>query len=225
MELSADTPVTIEGCIDGWTWCDVIANGERGWVPGTYLQEEYSGERVYVIDYGSRVGIPVVSFSLGLYWSSHYHNRPFYGQRQQWESRAIRPHAPSRPTGVAASRPVEQHPSTSTSTSTQERRAPTPTAAPASAPRATTTTEREAPRTERPTEQRPPMQARPEAQPARSDAAAQMRPTKTPEAAPQQQQHPMPKTQESRKAEPPRAKDEPRKSEKPEKEKDNGGRK
>ena len=216
MELSADTPVTIEGCIDGWAWCDVIADGERGWVPGTYLQEEYSGQRVYVIDYGSRIGIPVVSFSLGLYWNSHYQNRPFYSQRQRWESRAIRPHAPPRPTGVAASRPVEQRPSTTT----QERRAPTPTAAPAPAPKATTTTQREAPRSERSTEQRAPMQARPESQPARSDAAAQMRPTRTPQAEPQQQQRPMPKAQESKKAEPPKAKDEPKK---PEKEKDNGG--
>src|ERR1700756_2636520 len=77
-ELAAGTPVSIQGCVDGWTWCDVVASGEYGWVPGTFLAEDYGGQRVIVLDYGARIGIPVVSFSLGAYWDRHYHNRPFY---------------------------------------------------------------------------------------------------------------------------------------------------
>lgn len=109
-ELAAGTEVSIEGCIDGWTWCDVIAGDDRGWVAGSFLEEEYENQRVIVTDYGPRIGIPVVTFSLGTYWDRHYHNRPWYGERQRWESRHIRPHAPPRP-AVAASRgrPLNEH--------------------------------------------------------------------------------------------------------------------
>jgi len=44
-ELSAGTTVSVEGCIAGWTWCDVVvSNGDRGWVPGTFLEEIYGGK-------------------------------------------------------------------------------------------------------------------------------------------------------------------------------------
>jgi len=84
VELRAGTPVSIQGCIDGWTWCDVSVGDDAGWVPGTFLEEDYGGQRVVVIDYGPRIGIPVVAFSLGVYWDHHYHSRPFYAQRQEW---------------------------------------------------------------------------------------------------------------------------------------------
>jgi uncharacterized protein YraI len=113
VELRAGTPVSIQGCIQGWTWCDVVAGPDRGWVPGTFLEEDYGGQRVVVIDYGPRIGIPVVAFSLGVYWDSHYHNRPFYAQRQEWSSRSIAPHAPPRPTGAAATA-TRQAPATTT---------------------------------------------------------------------------------------------------------------
>jgi len=103
VELRAGTPVSIHGCIDGWTWCDVSVGDDAGWVPGTFLEEDYGGQRVVVVDYGPRIGIPVVAFSLGVYWDRHYHNRPFYAQRQEWTARSITPHAPPRPTGVAVS--------------------------------------------------------------------------------------------------------------------------
>lgn len=101
-ELAAGTPVSIQGCINGWTWCDVVVGAERGWVPGTFLEEDYGGQRVVVIDYGPRIGIPVVSFSLGLYWDQHYHNRPFYTQREQWVTKAIAPSQPPRPAKAMA---------------------------------------------------------------------------------------------------------------------------
>src|SRR5258706_3102336 len=84
IELAAGTPVSIQGCINGWTWCDIVVGADRGWVPGTFLEEDYGGQRVVVIDYGPRIGIPIVGFSLGVYWNQHYHNRPFYSQREQW---------------------------------------------------------------------------------------------------------------------------------------------
>jgi len=117
-ELNAGTPVSIQGCINGWLWCDVIAGADRGWVPGTFLEEDYGGQRVVVIDYGPRIGIPVVNFSLGLYWDQHYHNRPFYTQREQWVSRAIQPSQPQRPAkAVAGATPQQQRAATTTTQS------------------------------------------------------------------------------------------------------------
>jgi uncharacterized protein YraI len=103
-ELSAGTPVMIEGCIDGWTWCDVEVGADRGWVPGTFLEEYFGGEPVVLIDYGPRIGIPVVTFSVNVYWDKYYHSRPFYTQRETFVSRSIQPRAPQRPSATAVAR-------------------------------------------------------------------------------------------------------------------------
>ncbi len=87
--LSAGTSVAINGCVDGWSWCDVSAQDNRGWIAGNFLQEEYQGQRVFVPEYGVRIGIPIVSFVFGTYWSEHYRNRSWYGQRQHWSQ--VRP--------------------------------------------------------------------------------------------------------------------------------------
>lgn len=105
--LEAGTPVAIQGCIDGWTWCDVVADEDRGWVPGTFLEEQIGGRPLVIIDAGARIGIPIVSFSIGTYWDRHYHNRPFYSQRSRFESFRISAHhsAPPRPTRIVAAAP------------------------------------------------------------------------------------------------------------------------
>lgn len=198
VELRAGTPVSIQGCIEGWSWCDVVVGPDRGWVPGTFLEESYGGQRVVVIDYGPRIGIPVVAFSLGVYWDRHYHNRPFYAQRQEWTSRSITPHAPPRPTGVASTA-TPQAPATTTRD--QQRTPPTTTATtPATAPTGSARTmpaqpasepdrrtgsanaERHEPKAER----APAPMAQPESRPATpSDAAPQLKPpAEPPKAAP-----------------------------------------
>ncbi|HEX5122458.1 MAG TPA: SH3 domain-containing protein [Rhodanobacteraceae bacterium] len=97
--LPAGAPVAIQGCVQGWTWCDVIAGYNRGWVAGTYLQEAYGGNPVIVTDYGASIGIPVVAFSIGAYWGHYYRDRPWYHDRVRWEHQRWGYRAPPRPTG------------------------------------------------------------------------------------------------------------------------------
>lgn len=98
-ELPAGTPVAIQGCLEGWTWCDVITMGTRGWVAGTFVQYTYESQPVIVADYGPRIGIPIVAFSIGMYWDHYYRDRPFYRDRDRWYSRPIESRPPPRPPG------------------------------------------------------------------------------------------------------------------------------
>jgi uncharacterized protein YraI len=82
--LGAGTPVAIQGCVDGWSWCDVASGNNRGWVAGNFLQEEYQGQRVLVPSYGVQIGIPIVAFVFGSYWDDHYRNRSWYHDRDRW---------------------------------------------------------------------------------------------------------------------------------------------
>jgi uncharacterized protein YraI len=98
-QLPPGTAVAIQGCTEGWGWCDVITVGLRGWVPATYVQYTYQSQPVYVADYGARIGIPIVAFSIGAYWGSYYSNRPFYRNRDYWYGRPYAPRPPPRPPG------------------------------------------------------------------------------------------------------------------------------
>ncbi|SFS02156.1 Uncharacterized conserved protein YraI [Dyella sp. OK004] len=97
------TNVSIQGCTEGFAWCDVVTMGTRGWVSGGYIQYTYQDQRVVVQDYGARIGIPVISFVIGSYWGSYYQDRPFYRQRDYWYHRPwpshhrppVRPRPPS----------------------------------------------------------------------------------------------------------------------------------
>jgi hypothetical protein len=44
----------------------------------------YQNNRVAIIEYGSRLGLPVVAFSLPAYWDAHYRGRPWYRERDVW---------------------------------------------------------------------------------------------------------------------------------------------
>ena len=95
--IPAGAPIGIEGCTDGWEWCDVVFDGERGWVAGNFIQDEYDSQPVLVPAYGERLGIPIVSFSIVTYWDRYYVSRPFYRERERWYHRPPPHHAPPPP--------------------------------------------------------------------------------------------------------------------------------
>jgi uncharacterized protein YraI len=97
LTVPVGTPVNIQGCTAGWDWCDVITMGTRGWVAGTFIQYQYQNQPVVVQEYGANIGIPIISFVIGTYWSNYYSNRPFYRQRNDWYRRPIVSRPPPRP--------------------------------------------------------------------------------------------------------------------------------
>jgi uncharacterized protein YraI len=91
--LPTAAPVTVYGCLDGWSWCDVSFQAYRGWVYGAYLSYPYQGNNVPILGFGATLGLPIISFSLGDYWGRYYQGRPWYGRRDYW----LRHPPPPRP--------------------------------------------------------------------------------------------------------------------------------
>jgi uncharacterized protein YraI len=82
--VPAGAGVTIYGCLSDIAWCDVAYAGTRGWVQGDYLQALYEAHRVAVPAYAPRLGIPFITFNIGVYWDNYYRHRPFYGERARF---------------------------------------------------------------------------------------------------------------------------------------------
>jgi hypothetical protein len=78
--------VTVFGCVRAYQWCDIAWRDARGWVQGDDLVYLYQQRRVRLIEYGPRIGLPVVVFSFDTYWNRHYRSRPFYTERTRWRT-------------------------------------------------------------------------------------------------------------------------------------------
>jgi uncharacterized protein YraI len=94
--IRAGSAISVEGCIDDYQWCDVTAYGERGWVSGDYIEYDYQNRRVPLYGYGVQIGIPIISFTIGDYWGSHYNHRSFYRDRDRWYRHTINYRSSSR---------------------------------------------------------------------------------------------------------------------------------
>lgn len=102
--LGGGQPLDVMGCTGGYSWCDVVLpDGLRGWVFAQGLDYAYEQQRVPLATYGAVIGVPIVTFALGSYWSNYYRDRPWYGDRRWWGSRppppaqGWRPPPPPRP--------------------------------------------------------------------------------------------------------------------------------
>jgi len=84
--IPGGAPVTVHGCIADYDWCDTSWQDARGWVAGDYLRYFYRQSYVPVIDYGPRLGLPIVAFSVDTYWDRYYRRRPWYRDRDRWRS-------------------------------------------------------------------------------------------------------------------------------------------
>jgi uncharacterized protein YraI len=97
VQVDAGAPLNVYGCLDGWSWCDVAFEGNRGWMYGGGISFVYNGGRVPLYSYGPQLGLPIITFSLGAYWGQYYQGRPWYAQRTVWAHRNFP--APARPVG------------------------------------------------------------------------------------------------------------------------------
>ena len=100
VRLGPGTPLAVQGCTDGFGWCDVVApDGTRGWVYAGNIVSTYQNSNVPVLSYGASIGFPIVVFSLGAYWDSYYRNRPWYGNEHRWSNHRPPPRPIVRPPG------------------------------------------------------------------------------------------------------------------------------
>ena len=81
-----DARVMVHGCVRAYRWCDISWRDARGWVAGDELAYFYQQRYVPVVEYGPRIGLPIVVFSFDTYWDRYYRGRPFYGERTRWRT-------------------------------------------------------------------------------------------------------------------------------------------
>lgn len=100
-------PLSVNGCLSGYQWCDVGAGPNRGWVYAGNIVYPYQGANVPLLTYGATIGIGVLGFNLGNYWDQNYRGRPWYSQRQSWANRPRPTYGQSRGQRPPVSRPPQ----------------------------------------------------------------------------------------------------------------------
>lgn len=108
--LGSGFTVDVQGCLRDYSWCDVVAGPNRGWVYAGNLVYYYQGANVPVISYGAIIGIGVVTFVIANYWHDHYVGRPWYRQMPQWSHRPPRAVVRPRPPQPGVHPGATQHP-------------------------------------------------------------------------------------------------------------------
>jgi uncharacterized protein YraI len=82
--VASGVNVNIKGCVQGFNWCDVDWNGNRGWIQGQYIDSMYKDKRGSIVTYGAQENVPTVVWEQRSYWDSYYRDRPFYTERRYW---------------------------------------------------------------------------------------------------------------------------------------------
>ena len=95
--LQDGTEIEIFGCLDTWRWCDIQGGVYRGWVYSGFLAYPYEGGWATILETGPESGLPMLSFTLDVYWDSYYTTWPWYDQWPWWTSRPPIYHRPWRP--------------------------------------------------------------------------------------------------------------------------------
>lgn len=79
--LQPGVALAVQGCTTGYSWCDVVVDGNvRGWVFAQYLTYPSGPQYVPFSSAAIGIGVPIVAFTLGAYWGSYYVDRPWYGR-------------------------------------------------------------------------------------------------------------------------------------------------
>jgi uncharacterized protein YraI len=104
--LQEGTEIEIFGCLDTWRWCDIQGGVYRGWAYSGFLAYPYEGGWATILEIGPESGLPLLSFTLDVYWDSYYTTWPWYDQWPWWSSRPPIYHRPWRP----PPRPPHVHP-------------------------------------------------------------------------------------------------------------------
>jgi uncharacterized protein YraI len=81
-----DARVTVHGCVRAYRWCDVSWRDAHGWIRGENLAYFYQQRRVSIVEYGPRLSLPIIAFSVDRYWDRYYRSRPFYSERARWRT-------------------------------------------------------------------------------------------------------------------------------------------
>jgi uncharacterized protein YraI len=108
-QLDSNMPIQVMGCLDDWSWCDVIAQDTRGWMYAPDITYAYEDGYVPLYSYAPSLGIAIVPFSVDAYWGRYYHGRPWYNQRDEWAHRTIHHRRPSGPPPSAGPPPRPEH--------------------------------------------------------------------------------------------------------------------
>ena len=76
--------ITVQGCLNDYSWCDVIAGPDRGWFYAGNINYAYQGGYAPVLTLGAAIGIGVTAFILsGLDRQRAFWNETCEGLRHQ----------------------------------------------------------------------------------------------------------------------------------------------